>query len=46
MSIMQIIPEISHTVTIKLVSDDHNFKSSSDKFSDYETVISLSFMSL
>ena len=43
---MHIIPEISHTVTLELVSDDHNFISSSDKFSDYETIISLNTMSL
>lgn len=43
---MQDIPEIIHTVTIKLVSDDHNFISSNDKFSDYETIINLNFLSL
>lgn len=38
---IQVIPEISHTVTIKLVSANHKCISSSDKFSDYDTRIAL-----
>lgn len=38
---IQVISEISHTVTITLVSANHNCISSSDKFSDYDTLIAL-----
>lgn len=42
----KLLPEISYIVTIKLVSDNYNFISSSDKFLDYDTLISLNFMNL